>query len=132
VGKQGRAGFAGRQVLLREGTVYKDLTEMNTFIFKGPDDFVVRRPKSIFRKGVGTQPVLVGDHYQFILQLGSDAGERPEDAGVIFQLLQAVDLFVFGLDDQCTVAVNKKYFLHLLFLVDINLNSVALSLLIKL
>ena len=121
VGEQGRAGFAGRQVLLWKGAVDQDLTEMNSFVFECSDDLVLGWPECIFGKGVGTQSVLVGDHHQLILQLGGNAREIAEDTGVILQLLQAVDLFVFGLDDQRTVAVNKKYFLHVSFLVDVNL-----------
>ena len=121
VGEHGRARLARGQLFVREGAVDQYLAEVHPLIGEGADDLVVCRPECLFGEGGGAEAVLVGDHHQLIFQLTGDACEVLEYAGVELQLLQAVDLLILRLPDQCSVAVDKKYFLHVILFSEVYL-----------
>ena len=97
-----------RRVLLRERGVDTDLIELDPLARQRLQDQVVRRPEGLLRKGIGSQPVLVGDHHQLQVRVLTDKIEAPDHLRDKLQFLQAVQLIIYGrlLYDRA-VAVNK-------------------------
>jgi hypothetical protein len=56
-------------IVFGEVAVYQYVVERDTFSFKRLKNKVVYRPKSIFRKRVCAQAVLIADHYKFEIEL---------------------------------------------------------------
>ncbi len=84
------------------------LAEVDAFALQGLDDEVVDWPEGIFRKGVGTQAVLVAHHHQLVVGVLGNEGEIAEHALGEYQLLEAVNLFVLWFLNQSSIAVDEE------------------------
>ena len=84
------------------------LGKVDALALQGLDDEVVYWPEGIFRKGVGTQSVLVAHHHQLVVGVLGNEGEVAEYALGEYQLLEAVNLFVRWFLNQGSIAVDEE------------------------
>ena len=83
---------------------------MNVFIIEGLHNEVLHLPEILFRKGLCTQSVLVGNHHEFVIQLPGYSAQvlkhlREED-----QLFKFLYLEVICFKYKGAIAVDKQYF----------------------
>ena len=107
-GQHACSWLAHRRVIFREVAVDVLLAEVDAFALQGLDDEVVDWPEGIFRKGVGTQAVLVTHHHQLVVGVLGNEGEIAEHALGEYQLLEAVNLFVLWFLNQSSIAVDEE------------------------
>ena len=84
------------------------LGEVDALALQGLDDEVVYWPEGIFRKGVGTQSVLVAHHHQLVVGVLGNEGEVAEYALGEYQLLEAVNLLILWFLNQGSIAVDEE------------------------
>ncbi len=97
--------LTGRGVVLGVGPVDEFFPKLDALGRQRASHGLVGRPEGVLGKFFGTQPVLVGDHDQLVVQLPHDAAQPAEDAGVEVEFLYGIHLVVFGFEDEGAVAV---------------------------
>lgn len=110
--QHGRTRLARGQILFRETAVYQHIVERYALSLQGAHHQIVHRPKSVFRKGIRAQPVLVGHHDKLVIQFLADKCQIAHHARHERQFLERVYLLVRRLFYQSAVAVYKQGFFH--------------------
>jgi hypothetical protein len=80
---------------------------MHALVCKGFDDEVMHRVKGIFGVNRSAQAILVGYHYQLVIQLGRNFWQVLQCAGVKGKLGEGIYLLIGRFVDEGTVAVYK-------------------------
>src|SRR5690606_18521120 len=61
--------FSSWRLIFIKSAINKLLHKINTLSFKCINNKIMNRPKGVFWKRICSQTILVGDHYNFVIQL---------------------------------------------------------------
>ena len=108
--------LAHGRVFVWEVAVDELFVKCDAFALKCLKDEVVDRIEMGFGESGGSEPVLVGNHDEPEVELLCYEAEVFKYAFDEFKLFERVYLFVLGFFDDCSVAVDEEYFLHVVVL----------------
>ena len=103
-------GLAGGRIVFGQTAVDANLVKGDALSGQGLHHQVVGRPEGLFGKRRRAQSILVGDHHKLKIQPAADEAQVAHHFRIELQFLQSVQLVIHRrLNDQCAVAVDKKY-----------------------
>ena len=82
------ARFACGLILMVKRTVYENFIKSNPLTFEDAEHLIVRGPECVFRKGIRTEAVLIGDHNKQVIRLLPDSFQIAYNAGDEFQFFE--------------------------------------------
>ena len=90
-----------------KGAVQEYFIEYHTFILKGFKNEIMNGPEGLFREGIGSQAILIGNHDQFIIQLLGYFSQIGKRLWIENHFFKGIYLLVYRFLNNGTVPIDK-------------------------